>query len=96
MRCRCIKRAVDSKIDYRPINNHINGLPYKFGLIFGIKRASDLTTAKNSSEAEKHSMRLAHKRKVQMKLQKRIKAVVGQKPVAPVKTDSLSKPVKKG
>ena len=40
-------------------------------------------------------MRLAHKRKVQMKLQKRIKAVVGQKPVAPVKTDSLSKPVKK-
>jgi hypothetical protein len=35
-------------------------------------------------------MRLAHKRKVQMKLQKRIKAVVGQKPVAPVK----AKPVK--
>ena len=36
-------------------------------------------------------MRLAHKRKVQLKLQKRIKAVVGQKPVAPVK----AKPVKK-
>ncbi|PJC88018.1 MarR family transcriptional regulator [Vibrio sp. HA2012] len=36
-------------------------------------------------------MRLAHKRKVQMKLQKRVKAVVGQTPVAPVK----AKPVKK-
>jgi hypothetical protein len=50
--------------------------PYKSIQNFGIKRASNFDHCLDAVNWRENSMRLAHKRKVQAKLQKRIKAVV--------------------